>query len=57
MKTKLNYKRFNNEDFLEMASFATKEEAQNKAGAYRSKYGRARVAKRKDGMYCIYCCQ
>lgn len=56
MKT-LNYKKFNNEDFLEMASFATKEEAHNKAGAYRSKYGRARVAKRKDGMYCIYCCQ
>jgi hypothetical protein len=56
MKTQITYKKFNGEDFILMATFITEFEARQKAGDYRAKYGRARVAKNKSG-WGVYCCQ
>jgi hypothetical protein len=56
MKAILTYKSFNGEEFILMATFSTKEEAVQKISAYRSKYGRARIAK-TSGKFGIFCCQ
>ena len=52
MKTTIEYKKINGEDFILMATYQNVEQAKKAYDYYKTKYGRARRVNNK-----IYCCQ